>query len=155
MSSLVLRFSDQVSRFETTQQRLKDIAEYFGLSQNKAAAYAINALWEHLAQNEGLEEALAFKRQGKEVGGITYMNAEDVQRAQARVSQGVELPHENDSELENNLLFQFLSAKQQAAIHAASDPAEKRRLKAAFLRECIPENAADNFSHTTPQPELS
>lgn len=36
--SLVVRFANRVSQFETTHQRLKDIAEFLGVSQNKAVA---------------------------------------------------------------------------------------------------------------------
>jgi hypothetical protein len=147
MASLVVRFSAHPSKFETTHQRLKDIAEFLGVSQNKAAAYAINLAWQRLAEEEEMLEELEFKRHGRKVGQITYLNhPEDaIQRTEDRIADGVPLPHEDDSELESNLLFRFLSQDQQAAIRAASDPAEKRRLKAKFLKETAPERVADNL----------
>lgn len=145
--NLIVRFSNTVSRFETTRQRLKDIAEFLGVSQNKAAAYAINQAWERLAADEEMLEALEFKRNGVKVGGITYLHTDPafLDRVRERVSNRVPLPHDDDDSLENDLLFRFLSKEQQAAIRAASDPDEKRRLKARFLKETSPEAAADNF----------
>ncbi len=137
MKSLVVRFSEQVSQFETTHGRLKDIAEYLGVSQNKAVAYAINKAWEYLDEHEDMLRELEFKRRGCKVGGVTYLNAPEdfIRRVKERMANGVPLPHEDDEELERNLLFQFLSKEQQAAVRAASDPAEKRRLKAEFLSQ--------------------
>lgn len=135
--SLVVRFSEQVSKFETTHQRLKDIAEFLGVSQNKAVAYAINKAWEHLAEHEDMHEELEFKRRGVKVGGITYLNEDPafIKRVRERIASGIPLPHEDDDEIERNVLFMFLSKEQQEAILAAADPAEKRRLKAKFLKE--------------------
>jgi hypothetical protein len=147
MKSLVVRFSDQVSKFETTHQRLKDVAEFLGVSQNKAVAYAINQAWEHLAEHEEMLEDLEWKRHGVKVGGITYLNHDQafLDRVRERVAEGVPLPHEDDEILERNLLFSFLRKEQQDAIRAAADPAEKRRLKANFLKETPPDVAADNI----------
>ncbi|MEO1767960.1 hypothetical protein [Thiobacter aerophilum] len=147
MKSLVVRFSDQVSKFETTHQRLKDIAEFLGVSQNKAVAYAINQAWEYLAEHEEMREELEWKRHGVKVGGITYLNHDQafLDRVRERIAKGVPLPHEDDDHLESGLLFCFLSKEQQDAIRAAADPAEKRRLKAKFLKETSPEAAADNI----------
>jgi len=133
MKSLVIRFSEQVSKFETTHQRLKDIAEYLGVSQNKAVAYAINEAWKNLAKNEDMLEELEFKRHGRNGGGVTYLHAD-----------GVPLSHEDDS-IENDLLFRFLSKEQKEAIRSAPSLEEKRRLKAKFLKETAPDVAADNF----------
>lgn len=133
----VVRFADQVSQFETTRQRLKDIAEFLGVSQNEAVAYAINEAWEYLAEHEDMREALEFKRRGVKVGGITYLNHDPdfVDRVKERLAKGVPLPHEDDDALESNLLFQFLTEEQQAAVRAVASPAEKRHLKAKFLKE--------------------
>jgi hypothetical protein len=136
-TSLVIRFSDHVSRFEATHQRLKDIAEFLGVSQNKAAAYAINKVWEDLAENEEMLEDLEWKRHGVQVGQITHLNHDPVfiERAKQRVANGDPLPHEDDDDLERALSFQFLTEEQQSQIRAASDPKEKRLLKAGFLKE--------------------
>lgn len=64
MKTLVVRFSDRVSKMETTHQRLKAISEHLGVSQNKAIQYAINKVYEDL----DIEAHLQFKRQGVEVG---------------------------------------------------------------------------------------
>jgi|GEM_PF-5274779 hypothetical protein len=152
MKSLVVRFSEQVSKHETTHQRLKDIAEFLGVSQNKAVAYAINKAWEYLAEHEEMLEELEFKRHGIKVGGITYLNHEPefIERVRERIAKGIPLPHEDDDSLESNLLFRFLSAEQQEAIRSASDPDEKRRLKAKFLKETSPDEAAVNIaSHSS------
>lgn len=137
MKSLVVRFSDKTSTFETTHQRLKDIAEFLGVSQNKAVAYAINQAWQRLAGEEDMLEELEFKRHGVKVGGITYLNHDPafIERVKERIAKGVPLPHEDDDELESNLLFQFLTEEQQAAVRSASSPDAKRHLKAKFLKE--------------------
>lgn len=134
---LVVRFANQVSQFETTHQRLKDIAEFLGVSQNKAVAYAINQAWEYLAEHEDMREELEFKRRGVKVGGITYLNHDPafIERVRERIAKGVPLPHEDDDALESNLLFQFLTEEQQAVVRAAASPAEKRHLKSKFLNE--------------------
>jgi len=145
--SLVVRFSDQVSKFETTHQRLKDIAEFLGVSQNKAVAFAINLAWEYLAEHEDMREGLEFKRHGVKVGGVTYLNHDPafIERVRERIANGVPLPHEDDESLEGGLLFMFLSKEQQDAIRAATNADEKRRLKAKFLKENSPDEAVDNF----------
>lgn len=147
MTSLVVRFSEQTSQFETTHHRLKDIADFLGVSQNKAVAYAINLAWERLAKEEEMLEDLEFKRHGVKLGKITYLHAPEdfVHRVKERIAKDIPLPHEDDDEIESGLLFRFLSKEQQDAIHATADPAEKRRLKAKFLKETSPEDAADNF----------
>jgi molybdenum-dependent DNA-binding transcriptional regulator ModE len=147
MKEIAVRLSEQVSRFETTRERLKDIAEHLGVSEQNAVAYAINKAWEYLDEHEDMLYELESKRRGRKVGGITYLNyPEDfLRRVEERIAKGVALPHEDDDALESNLLFQFLSRDQQAAIRAASDPAEKRRLKEMFLKETSPERAADNL----------
>ncbi|PZP51873.1 MAG: hypothetical protein DI596_14300 [Azospira oryzae] len=148
MKSLVVRFSEQVSKHETTHQRLKDIAEFLGVSQNKAVAYAINKAWEYLAEHEDMLETLELKRYGTEVGGITYLNADPafIERVRERITKGIPLPHEDDDSIENDLLFMFLSKEHQDAIRATADPMEKRRLKAKFLKETSPESAAENMA---------
>lgn len=82
-------------------------------------------------------EELEFKRRGVKVGGITYLNHDPafIERVRERIAKGVPLPHEDDDALESNLLFQFLTEEQQAAVRAATSPAEKRRLKSKFLNE--------------------
>lgn len=145
--SLVVRFSDKTSQFETTHQRLKDIAEFLGVSLNKAVAYAINEAWKHLDEQEDMQVELAFKRHGVKVGGVTYLNHEPefIERVKERIAKGIPLPHEDDETLERDLFFMFLSKEQQDAIRAATDPLEKRRLKARFLKENSPDRAAENF----------
>ncbi len=137
MKSLVVRFSDKTSRFETTHQRLKDIAEFLGVSQNKAVAYAINKAWELLDEQEDMQFELAFKRHGVKVGGVTYLNVEPefIERVKELIAKGIPLPHEDDDAIESNLLFRFLTKEQQAAIRAETDPLEKRRLKVRFLQQ--------------------
>lgn len=135
MKSLVVRFSDKPSKFETTHQRLKDIAEFLGVSQNKAIAYAINMAWEHLKDHEEMLEELEFKRHGVKVGGIAYLHAEPefIGRVRERIAKGVPLPHEDDESLERNLLFQFLTVEQQNVVRGEPDPLKKRHLISAFL----------------------
>ncbi|WP_126448382.1 hypothetical protein [Sulfuricystis multivorans] len=135
--SLVVRFSDQVSKFETTHQRLKDIAEFLGVSQNKAVAFAINQAWEYLAEHEDMREELEFKRHGVKVGGVTYLNHDPafIERVRERIAKGVPLPHEDDDGLDGGLTFLFLTEEQQRQVRDTTDPAEKRRLKAKFLRD--------------------
>ncbi|GIX24742.1 MAG: hypothetical protein KatS3mg122_1973 [Caldimonas sp.] len=157
--SLVVRFSKQVSRFETTHDRLKDIAEYLGVSQNEAAAYAINLAWKHLVEEEDMDVELAYKRHGVQVGHISYLNADPafIERVKARIAKGIPLPHEDDSSLETDLLFMFLSKERQDAIRAAADPMEKRRLKAKFLKETSSDEAAENIirNHESTRPAAS
>lgn len=147
MKSLVVRFSEKPSKFETTHQRLKDIAEFLGVSQNKAIAYAINQTWEHLKEHEEMLEELEFKRHGAKVGGITYLHAEPefIERVRERIAKGIPLPHEDDESLERNFLFSFLSEEQRQRIAAASTADEKRRLKAQCLQELDPDRAAENY----------
>lgn len=135
MKSLVVRFSDKASKFETTQQRLKDIAEYLGVSQNKAIAYAINQVWQRLIEDEDMDVELAYKRHGVKVGKITYLNADPafIERARERLANDVPLPHEDDESLERNLLFQFLTVEQQNVVRSEPDPLKKRHLISAFL----------------------
>jgi len=52
MKEIAVRLSEQVSRFETTRERLKDIAEHLGVSEQNAVAYAINKAWEYLDEHE-------------------------------------------------------------------------------------------------------
>ncbi len=59
---LVIRFSERPSQFETTRQRLRDIAEFLGVSQNKAAAHAINQLWDHLNRRQDMQGELEKSR---------------------------------------------------------------------------------------------
>lgn len=145
--ALVVRFADKASQFETTHQRLKDLADFLGVSQNKAIAYAINKAWEMLNEQDDMQVELAFRRHGVKVGRITYLNADQdfIQRVNERIASGTPLPHSDDSSLETDLLFMFLSKEQQDAIRATPDPKEKRRLKAKFLSETSPEEAADNI----------
>lgn len=119
----------------TTHQRLKDIAEFLGVSQNKAIQYAVNTAYDALNEGGDLEAELQFKRHGVRAGGVTYLNhsPEFVKRVQKRIKAGVPLANEDDEGLEHNLLFSFLSAKQQARVRAAREPLEKRRLIAGFL----------------------
>lgn len=131
MKTLVVRFSDRVSEMETTHQRLKDISEHLGVSQNKAIQYAINKAYEDLE----LEAELQFKRHGTEIGGVTYLNhpKDALVRIEARVKAGVPLPHEDDESLESNLLFACLTEDQQAKVKATKNTLEKRDLIAGFL----------------------
>lgn len=147
MKALRVRLSGQASQFGTTQRRLDDIAEFLGVSREEAAAYAINEAWKRLDEERDMQAELAFRRHGKKVGGITYLDADDgfIRRVEQRIAKGVPLPHEDDEELENDLLFLFLAKHEQAAIRAASDPMEKRRLKAKFLKETKPDEAAGNI----------
>lgn len=147
MKPLSIRFSGQVSQFETTQKRLEDMAEFLGVSPGEAAAYAINEAWKRLDEEQDMQAELAFGRHGRTVGGITYLDADDgfIRRVEERIAKGVPLPHEDDEGLENDLLFLFLAKHEQAAIRAASDPMEKRRLKAKFLKETKPDEAAGNI----------
>lgn len=147
MKSLVVRFSAKPSKFETTHQRLKDIAEFLGVSQNKAIAYAINQTWERLKEHEEMLEELEFKRHGVKVGGITYLHAEPefIERVRERIAKGIPLPHEDDESLERNFLFSFLSEEQKNQVRSASSALEKRRLKARFLDETGPDEAASNY----------
>lgn len=148
--SLVVRFADQVSRFETTHQRLKDIAEFLGVSQNKAVAYAINRAWEYLAEHKDMREELEFKRRGVKAGGITYLNHDPafIERVRERIAKGIPMPHEDDESLENNFLFSFLSEEQKNQVRSASSALEKRMLKARFLKELDPDEAARNYKAT-------
>ncbi|MBU0501459.1 MAG: hypothetical protein KJ558_10210 [Gammaproteobacteria bacterium] len=137
MKSLVVRFSSKVAAFETTHDRLKDIAEFLGVSQNKAAHYAINKAWESLASNDDMREDLEFKRHGRKVGKVTYLNAPDdlIQRVEERIAKGIPLPHEDDQDLEGSLLFRLLSAEQQNQVRSECSPLAKRRLIVKFLEE--------------------
>lgn len=137
MKTLAVRFSDQVSEMETTHQRLKDISEFLGVSQNKAVQYAINKAYDQLNEDKDIEAGLHFKRHGRQVGGVTYLNhSEDqLQRIKQRIKGGIPLPHEDDEALEHNLIFKLLSEKQQAQVKATQDALEKRRLIAGFMRE--------------------
>lgn len=137
MSSLVFRFSESVSRFETTQQRLKDIAEFLSVSQNKAAAYAINKTWESLAEQEDMLEELEFKRHGRKVGKVTYLNHDEdaIRRIEERIANGVPLPHEDDDTLERNLLFRLLTTEQQDRVKTEQDPLMKRQLIVRFIKQ--------------------
>jgi len=150
MKSLVVRFSDKHSKFETTQQRLKDIAEFLGVSQNKAVAYAINQTWKHLDEHEDMLVELEFKRHGVKAGSITYLHAEPdfIERVRDRIAKGIPMPHEDDESLENNFLFSFLSEEQKNQVRSASSALEKRMLKARFLKELDPDEAARNYKAT-------
>jgi biotin carboxylase len=139
--STLLRFSDTPSRFETTHDRLKDLADYFGVSQNKAAAYAINLLWEQLQADDELAAGAAFTRQGTKIGGIHYLGlsadeADELRakaaRTQARAAQGVPAPHIDDDEITRNMFFGLLPQDVQDAIRAEADPvARRQRFQAA------------------------
>lgn len=133
MTTLIVRFSDRVSEMETTHQRLKDIAEHLGVSQNKAIQRAINLLYEEL--DTDLE--LAFKRHGVKVGGITYLNVpqEQLDRIAARIKAGIPLPHDDNGTLESNILFALLPEEEQAKVKAEPDMLEKRKMIAGFLAE--------------------
>lgn len=135
MKNLVVRFSDRVSEMETTHQRLVDIADYLGVSLNKAVQYAINKAYERLAEEDDIEADLYFKRHGRKVGSVTYVNADEdfIRRVEGRIKKGVPLAHEDDESLERNLLFKLLPEDQQAQVRAANDPDDKRRLIASFL----------------------
>jgi len=147
MKTLLIRFSEKASRFETEHNRVKDIAEFLGVSQNRAVAYAINMAWQHLADNEDMLEELEFRRRGYKVGKVACLNTDEEyrERIEKRIAKGVPLPLEDDSELESGLLFRFLSPEQQDSIRAAASPEEKRRLKAKLLAELAPDDAANNF----------
>lgn len=136
MKALAVRFSDHVSEMETTHQRLKDIAGFLGVSQNKAVQYAINKAYDQLNEDKDIEAELHFKRHGRQVGGVTYLNhSEDqLQRIKQRVKDGIPLPHEDDEALEHNLVFKLLSEEQRAQVKATQDVLEKRRLIAGFLQ---------------------
>lgn len=131
MKTLVVRFSDRVSTMETTHQRLKEIAEHLGVSQNKAIQYAINKVYEDL----DLDAEAQFKQHGVKVGGITYLNhpKDALDRVEARLKAGIPLPHEDDETLESNLLFASLSEEEKAIVRSTPDMLEKRRLIAGFL----------------------
>jgi riboflavin biosynthesis pyrimidine reductase len=138
-TSFPLRLSTHVSKFETTPERLKDIAEFLGVSQNKAAAYAINQLWKHLVENEEMLEELEFKRHGVKVGNVTYLNETEEALAERRANLKAKkpLPHILDKSLESNFMFAALPEEEKAIIRAASTPDEKRRLLAeAVERFC-------------------
>jgi serine phosphatase RsbU (regulator of sigma subunit) len=142
-TSFPLRLSNRTSKFETTPERLKDIAEFLGVSQNKAAAYAINQLWEHLVENEEMLEELEFKRHGVKVGNVTYLNEteEAIAKRRANLKAKKPLPHILDESLESNFLFAGLPEQEQAIIRAASTPDQKRRLLAeAVDRFCAAED---------------
>lgn len=137
MKTLAVRFSDQVSEMETTHQRVKDIAEFLGVSQNKAVQYAINKAYDQLNDDRNIEAELHFKRHGRQVGGVTYLNhPEDfLGRVQKRIKDSIPLPHEDDESLERNLIFKLLTEEQQAQAKATQDVLEKRRLIAGFLQQ--------------------
>lgn len=152
MASTVLRFAEQPSRFETTHQRLKDLADYFGVSQNKAAAYAINLLWEQLQADDELAAGAAFTRQGTRIGGVHYLGlpadeADDLRakasRTQARAAQGVPAPHLDDDEITRNLFFGLLPKDAQDAIRAEPDPLARRRLFQAACQAALVDDVTD------------
>lgn len=131
MTTLVVRFSDRVSEMETTHQRLKDIAEHLGVSQNKAIQRAIN----HLYEQHAVE--MEFKRHGVQVGGVTYLNTpkEQIERIAARIKAGIPLPHVDDGTLENHIMFALLLEEEQAKVKAEPDMLEKRKMIEGFLAD--------------------
>lgn len=141
MKTLVVRFSNRVSEMETTHQRLQDIAEFLGVSQNKAIQYAINKTYEHLEESKDIEAELHYRRHGTQVGGVTYLNTPEdfIKRVEERIRDGIPLPHEDDESLERSLLFKLLKEDQQAQVRATQDILEKRRLVAGFLQEAVAE----------------
>ncbi|MCL6619385.1 MAG: hypothetical protein K6T33_06305 [Thermomonas hydrothermalis] len=152
MAGTLLRFSDQPSRFETTHQRLKDLADYFGVSQNKAAAYAINLLWEQLQADDELAAGAAFTRQGTKIGGIRYLGlpadeADELRakaaRTQARAAQGVPAPHFDDGEITRNMFFGLLPQDVQDAIRAEADPVARRQRFQAAVDAALADDATE------------
>lgn len=148
----MLRFADTPSRFETTHQRLKDLADYFGVSQNKAAAYAINLLWEQLQADDELAAGAAFTRQGTKIGGIRYLGlpadeADELRakaaRTQARAAQGVPAPHFDDDEITRNMFFGLLPQDVQDAIRAEADPVARRQRFQAAVDAALADDATD------------
>ncbi len=135
--SINLRFANTPSQFETTHRRLKDLAEFFGVSQNKAAAYAINRIWEMLSEDGELQHTLAHKRQGVRVGRVSYLNADEdhLQRIRERLAAGVPLPHEDDESLDRHPLLLLLPQDQQDAVRREKDPMAKRRLMAELFKQ--------------------
>ncbi|SHE74241.1 hypothetical protein [Thermomonas hydrothermalis] len=148
----MLRFADTPSRFETTHQRLKDLADYFGVSQNKAAAYAINLLWEQLQADDELAAGAAFTRQGTKIGGIRYLGlpadeADELRakaaRTQARAAQGVPAPYFDDDEITRNMFFGLLPQDVQDAIRAEADPVARRQRFQAAVDAALADDATD------------
>jgi len=135
--ALCLRFADAPSKFETTHQRLKDLAEYFGVSQNKAAAYAINRLWEMLSADGELQHVSAHKRQGVQVGRVSYLGEDEerLQRIRTRIEAGVPLPHEDDESLDRHPFLRLLPQHLQDAVRREKDPTAKRRLMAELFKQ--------------------
>lgn len=133
--SLLIRFAEQVSATETTSDRLKAIADHLGLSQNKAAHIAINALYNEISADAMVESE--FQNHGRQVGRVTYLHAPDdlVRRVEERIAAGTPLPHEDDESLERNLLFVLLSTDQKRQVKATPDPLQKRHLIARFVQE--------------------
>lgn len=138
MTTLAVRFANKVSKMETTQQRVKDLAGLLGVSQNKAIHYAVNQAYEALFETPEQEAAADALREKEAVvvGGISYRGAspEFLRRVQSRIDAGTPLPHEDDETLESNLLFSMLEPYQQAQVKAQSDPLTKRELIAAFVK---------------------
>lgn len=152
MTGTMLRFADTPSRFETTHQRLKDLADYFGVSQNKAAAYAINLLWEQLQADDELAAGAAFTRQGTKIGGIRYLGlpadeADELRakaaRTQARAAQGVPAPYFDDDEITRNMFFGLLPQDVQDAIRAEADPVARRQRFQAAVDAALADDATD------------
>jgi len=134
-TSLVIRFADRVSQTQTTHERLKALADHFGVSQNKAAHMAINRLYDETATDRAIEAE--FLKHGRKVGGVTYLHAPEdfLLRVEDRIRRGIPLPHEDDDALEHNLLFKLLPPDVQACVISATDPMDKRRLIDQHLRE--------------------
>lgn len=132
--SLLVRFADRVSATQTTADRIKTIADHFGVSQNKAAHIAINRLFDEIASDVDAEAE--FEKHGRKVGGVTYLHTPEdfLRRVEERIAKDIPLPHEDDESLESNLLFRFLSEEQQDRVKAASDPLQKRHLIAEFAK---------------------
>jgi hypothetical protein len=125
-----------------TPDRLADIAEFLGATQNTAAAYAINQVWECLAEHEEMLEALEFERRDVKVGEVTYLDASEEESAERRANLEANkpLPNITDKSLETHLLFTLLPEEDQAIIRAANTPDEKRRLLAEAVDRFCEEN---------------
>jgi len=129
-------FSETPSRFETTKERVEEIAKILGVSKNKAIAYAVNELYERLIEEKIEEE---FAKRGKRVANALYLNVpeEELAELSENVSRKVPLPLIRDSELEHNFLFAGLPEEKKEAIRNAATPEEKRALLAQAVEEFI------------------